>query len=360
MNYCILNGIKSTTIKGLLIQSLPPISKPLMRTSVEEIDGRDGDIVTKLGYSAYDKQMSIGLFGDYDVDEVIQFFDSEGTVIFSNEPDKFYYYQIIQQIDFERLIRFKTATVTFHVQPFKYSAVDDAFSFSRNKLSEKVFSATKNGVTLTAENGMIYVQGTASSAVEFYMPINAMTLGAGDYTLSAKTNGTGESACSIRVIGSVPSDADSFGGTYLPLENSGQASMDATLSASKTFNYVWVYITSGTAMNFTLDVQMLDNSVSSFDVFNRGNTFARPTLTIYGSGTINLSINDAELFVINLGDAEYITIDGVQMNAYQGNTLMNRSVIGDYSKMVFNIGTNTISWVGNVTQIDVENESRWI
>ena len=86
MDYVILNDVKSTTIKGLLIQSLPPISKPLMRTSVEEIDGRDGDVVTQLGYSAYDKPMSIGLFGDYDVDEVIQYFNSQGTVIFSNEP----------------------------------------------------------------------------------------------------------------------------------------------------------------------------------------------------------------------------------------------------------------------------------
>ena len=72
MNYCILNGKKSTLIKGLLIQSLPPISKPLMRTQIDEIDGRDGDIVTKLGYSAYNKEMSIGLFGDYDIDEVIE------------------------------------------------------------------------------------------------------------------------------------------------------------------------------------------------------------------------------------------------------------------------------------------------
>ena len=95
MNYVILNGVKSNTVKGLLIQSLPSISKPLIRTQIEEIDGRDGDIITKLGYSAYDKEMSIGLFGDFDIDEVIQYFDSEGTVIFSNEPDKFYNYQII-------------------------------------------------------------------------------------------------------------------------------------------------------------------------------------------------------------------------------------------------------------------------
>ena len=233
MNYVILNGVKSTTIKGLLIQSLPPISKPLMRTSVEEIDGRDGDIVTKLGYSAYDKPMSIGLFGDYDVDEVIQFFDSEGTVIFSNEPDKFYNYQIIEQIDFEKLINFKTATVTFHVQPFKFSAADNDFSFSTNEISVRPYSASRNGVTLNVENGVISLQGTATSATEFYVPINAMTLDAGDYTLEATTDGTGESACSIRVIGSVPSDADSFGGTYLPLSNSGQASMSATLTDPK-------------------------------------------------------------------------------------------------------------------------------
>lgn len=233
MNYVVLNGVKSTTVKGLLIQSLPPISKPLMRTSVEEIDGRDGDIVTKLGYSAYDKEMSVGLFGDYDVDDVIRFFDSEGTVTFSNEPDKFYNYQIIQQIDFERLIRFKTATVTFHVQPFKYSAVDDVYSYN---------------------------------------------------------------------------------------------------------------VVSG----------------NSFSVFNRGNTVARPTITIYGSGTIDLSINGVQLFTLTMSDAEYITIDSAQMNAYYGETLMNRAVVGDYSNLMFKVGTNTVSWTGTVTKIDVEKFARWI
>lgn len=360
MDYVILNGVKSTTIKGLLIQSLPPISKPLIRTSVEEIDGRDGDIVTKLGYSAYDKPMSIGLFGDYDVDQVIQFFDSQGTVIFSNEPDKFYNYEIIGQIDFEKLIKFKTATVTFHVQPFKFSAVDDDFSFSNNELSVRPYSATKSGVSISAENGIISLQGTATSAVEFYVPISPMTLDAGDYTLEALTDGTGESCCSIRVIGSVPSNPDSFGGTYLPLSNSGQATLSATLSASKTFNYVWFYITTGTAMDFTLNVQMINEQLNSCQVFNRGNTTSRPKITLYGSGTINLSINGAELFVINLADAGNITLDGLAMNAYQGNILMNRSVAGDYANLVLNIGTNTISWVGNVTQIEVGNVSRWI
>ena len=70
MNYIVLNGIKSNTINGLLISTLPSITKPKIRTEAEEIPGRDGDIVTKLGYSAYDKSFEIGLFGNYDVDEV--------------------------------------------------------------------------------------------------------------------------------------------------------------------------------------------------------------------------------------------------------------------------------------------------
>ena len=111
INYIELNGEKSTNVKGLIIQSLPPISKPKMRTSIATIDGRDGDVVTKLGYSAYDKEVSIGLHGDFDIDDAISFFDSEGEVAFGNEPDKYYRYQILDQIDFDRLVRFLTAKV---------------------------------------------------------------------------------------------------------------------------------------------------------------------------------------------------------------------------------------------------------
>ena len=119
-DYVIINGVNSLTINGLAISKLPPISKPLMRNMKEEIDGRDGDIITKLGYSAYNKEFEIGLYGDFNIDDVIAYFNTEGTVVFSNESDKYYNYQILDQIDYEKLIRFKTAKVKMHVQPFKY------------------------------------------------------------------------------------------------------------------------------------------------------------------------------------------------------------------------------------------------
>lgn len=359
MNYIILNGEKSTEVKGLLIQSLPAISKPLIRTEIETIDGRDGDIVTPLGYSAYSKELTIGLFGDYDIDDVIRYFDSQGTVTFSNEPDKYYNYKIIEQIDFERLIRYKTATVTFHVQPFKYDAVDQTYTFNNQLINIPNYSATKNGIELNVSDGVISVSGTGSSATEFYVPISPLTLEAGGYTLNAITSGTNASACSIRLIKSAPSNADSFGGTYLPLQNNAIASLSGELTESSTYNYVWFYITAGSAMDFTLNVEVLSD-LKSFAIRNRGNINSKPKITIYGSGTINLYLNGSQIFVINLASAGYITIDASQMNAYQGDILMNRSVTGDYENLSLNVGTNTISWTGSVTEIIVEDFSRWI
>lgn len=164
MNYISLNGYKSTLIKGLLISELPPIVKPMQRASIEEIDGRDGDIITKLGYSAYDKKMTIGCYGDFNIDDIIQYFDSEGQVVFSNEPDKYYNYQILSQIDFERLCRFKTATVTFHVQPFKFSSVDNVMDHQDLSGGGSV-KAKNNGNVISRPAIRVYGSGTVTVGV---------------------------------------------------------------------------------------------------------------------------------------------------------------------------------------------------
>lgn len=237
-NYIILNNQNSNQITGLLIQTLPPISQPKIRTQIEEIDGRDGDIITKLGYSSYNKEISIGLYGDYNVDDVIAYFtnNQSGKVTFSNEEDKYYNYEILEQIDFEKLIRFKTATVKMHIQPFKYSNVETIKSFT---------------------------------------------------------------------------------------------------------------ITNQTSIN----------------IRNTGNYVSKPTITITGTGTINLSLNNEQLFVIDLGNTStQIALDITNMNAYNptNNVFMNRAVTGNYDNFVLNIGLNTISWTGTITQIQIQNYSRWI
>ena len=359
MNYIVLNGIKSTTVKGLLIQSLPPITKPKMRTSIETIDGRDGDIVTKLGYSAYDKEIKIGLYGDYDIDDVIRYFDSTGDAIFSNEPDKYYRYQIIEQIDYERLIRFRTAKVKMHVQPFKYSSVDDSISISTDEMSLRPYSESKNGVYLNVENGKITLKGTATIATEIYVPINSMELDAGNYTLQALATGTGASDCAIRVIGIAPSNEDSFGGAYLTLQDTGTATMSGALTAPKTYKYIWFHINAGAELNYILTVKMINESLKSIKLFNMGNTVSKPEITIYGSGTVEIRLNGLTILSMNIDDS-YITIDSEKMNAYHDGILKNRQIIGDYANLTMNVGTNVISWVGNVNKVEIKNVSRWI
>lgn len=235
--FLIINDISSKTVNGLLIQSLPPISKPKIRTSKEEIDGRDGDIVTPLGFAAYDKTVSIGLKGDYNVDDVISYFNSSGKVIFSNEIDRYYNFNIYDAIDLDRLIRYRVADVKMHVQPFKYDA---------NEV-EKTYSYT-------------------------------------DVT-------------------------------------------EATITAR-----------------------------------NLGNVYSKPTLTITGTGSISVYLNDTQIFSISLDDTEQtIIIDVEQMNAYdtEGNYL-NRLVVGDYDNFILNTGLNTITISGSITSVSINKVSRWL
>ena len=161
-NYVIINGVNSLTIKGLAINELPPIVKAPMRVLQEEIDGRDGDIITDLGYGAYDKIMTIGLYDGYDINEIIAFFNNEGTIVFSDEADKYYNFKIIEQIDYERLIKFRTASITFHVQPFKYPLTETPVEITNEYVEAEGTNLT---LTPTADAPMeIDLKGNTSQA----------------------------------------------------------------------------------------------------------------------------------------------------------------------------------------------------
>ena len=199
-NYVIINGVNSLTIQGLAIKTLPPITKPIQRNLREEIDGRDGDIVTTLGYGAYDKTIEIGLFGTFDIDEVIAFFNQKGTITFSNEADKVYYFEALDQVDYAELLKFRTANVVLHCQPFKYPLNETPLveeyeyvngsgtNLTLNNTSEAIFNKielqgntyqeqttginmlglvdgtyTSNGITGVVSNGEITINGTATA-----------------------------------------------------------------------------------------------------------------------------------------------------------------------------------------------------
>jgi phage-related protein len=389
MNYVILNGKKSTLIKGLMIQSLPPITKPSIRTKVETIDGRDGDIVTKLGYAAYDKPMPIGLFGDYDIDEVVEYFNTEGVVIFSNEPDKFYKYQILQPINFERLIRFKTATVVFHVQPFKFSTMSETLTAKKDMML--IYDKTDTAFGITAKkisDNQINVKGTSTGEVSFYFPIKPLTNTSASrvnvdlkaYAESVTISGADGSHVDVRVFHDNPTNENSFGGQAYNLASpaSYQGRIDETL------NYIQITLDGGYTYNLNITVKMEDTSWNSYVVTNLGNVASRPKYTFKGNGNsyipeglaldITISFYENPIFSVSYpqptlpSDPTSITIDTESLDAYGFNpttgekVLLNRYVSGDFDDLLLSPGEHQISWypMGEVTELTIENSSRWL
>ena len=187
MNSIFWKGVRSTTIPGLLICELPPISKPKMRIKETEIDGRDGSIIEELGYESYTKTITIGLSSVFDINEVIKYFTGEGELVFSNEIDKVYRARITDSIDFERLIRFKKAKVKFLCQPFKYK---------RDEVFKETEVATVSGTSIVAGDiandklavFSIYGKSTQNGTPTPDAPIDIVSL-CEDGSISVSVNG---------------------------------------------------------------------------------------------------------------------------------------------------------------------------
>jgi len=160
MSHIIWKDIDSRTIKGLIISELPPITKPKMRVQETKIDGVDGSIIEELGYESYDKSMKIGLSYNYDIDEIVKYFSGESNIVFSNEPDKYYKVRILDQIDYERLLRFKEAIVKFRVQPFKYLYQEHKLVF--DNLEDSIIVVNKG-----LENSKPIITITGTGTIEF-------------------------------------------------------------------------------------------------------------------------------------------------------------------------------------------------
>jgi predicted phage tail component-like protein len=202
-----------------------------MRVKETVIDGVDGSIIEELGYESYDKTVAVGLKIGADVDKIIEFFTGNGEIVFSNEPDKYYVARIIKNIDYERLLRYRVATVTFRVQPFKYNRVE-------------------------------------------------------------------------------------------------------------------------VAREATPDRQ-------SMIVENLGNHASKPLITITGSGTVELSVNGNAVCRYTFPSGENtVLLDSEKQDAYWGNTLKNRNMIGEFP--IFEKGNNVFSWSGEVASIQIKKYSRWL
>ena len=153
----------SKDIGGLIITNIPPITKPKMKVNKFEIDGRDGDIIEKVGYESYTKNVGIGLTRNFDIDEIIKYFTGDGELILGDEPDKVYIASIYDDVDYERLLQMRKATIKFHVQPFKY--LKDESKVSLNVTTQTSVQVTNKGLEFSKPILMLEGSGTVEIAV---------------------------------------------------------------------------------------------------------------------------------------------------------------------------------------------------
>ena len=358
-NYIILNGQNSNEITGLLIQSLPPISQPKIRTNIEEIDGRDGDIITKLGYSAYNKEISIGLYGNYDVDDIIKYFtdNQSGKVTFSDEPDKYYNYEILEQIDFDKLIRYRTATVKLHCQPFKYSTTEEKIQINATEVSGSgsniTLENTEDGALFTSLqiNGDTSQDGTPTPSSP--VPINVVS---GDNTINIvgknlfdKTTAILNRGVSVNT-GQLYKDNTQFATNFIKIKPNTTYVVNSFSSSSNRI-YGAVYDSSNTY----LEGISTSAGVNSFSTSNSNAKYIRLTGLQVNIDTYQLEDNStsteyepyqSQTYSVNLGSIELCKIGDYQDYIYKenGNWYLYKAigkVVLDGSESGWTLATNS-------------------
>ncbi len=97
-------------------------------------------------------------------------------------------------------------------------------------------------------------------------------------------------------------------------------------------------------------------SSSGLILHNPGSVYAEPKIIVFGTGSITLMIG---MTIVELeGITDSITIDCDLKEAYKGTTLMNEHMNGDFP--VLKPGANPVSWVGNVSRVEIIPKWRYL
>ena len=144
-------------------------------------------------------------------------------------------------------------------------------------------------------------------------------------------------------------DAPNF---YYKIKQAQISETESVIKASGVFSVEFI------AEPYEYETSATGNySVKSFMIANKTTTTALPVIKIYGTGTVVLNINGRGITITGL--TSDITLDSELQEAYTGlTTNMNSSMNGEFP--VLKIGSNTITWTGTVTKVEIDPKWRWL
>ncbi|NBI05761.1 distal tail protein Dit [Senegalia massiliensis] len=113
---------KSSKEFDIIVNNLPPITFPVRRVETVQVPGRNGYLtIDDESYEPILKVTRCTAMNYNIIPQMQEWLSGEGEVLFSNDKNRYFKARIINQIDFNRLIRNKkTFDIHFYCQPEGY------------------------------------------------------------------------------------------------------------------------------------------------------------------------------------------------------------------------------------------------
>ncbi len=109
---------------------------------------------------------------------------------------------------------------------------------------------------------------------------------------------------------------------------------------------------------FAYSIEEIEHNISEpTEIYiTQSTTEIKPYYKIHGSGQATLTINNKSQIIKNID--EYIELDSKIEEAYKESKNLNSSINGEFLNLV--PGKNVISWIGNITNIEIKYRETFI
>jgi len=84
-------------------------------------------------------------------------------------------------------------------------------------------------------------------------------------------------------------------------------------------------------------------------IYNPGTYKSKPIIEVFATGNVTLTINSKNIILTDIND--HVTLNSEIEEAYRDLLSMNNRMQGEFP--IFDVGANQISWVGNVTKLEI-------
>lgn len=160
-----INGTSLSSI-GVIVETQTQFTKPKRRNQRSYADKVDGSISEFLGYDGYTLDYKITPTESEHFDELYALLDGDVILEASDDPDKFWYASVEDEIKYGAIALWKTTTIIFYVyNPFRYVKSESlqtitAFPATINNagtaIAKPLLKITGSGVVNLTLNGVTF------------------------------------------------------------------------------------------------------------------------------------------------------------------------------------------------------------